>query len=213
MKFDSQYVTKDYPDDSNNPAFKKGKEIHKQLEDYIVSHKDGKPDSSILGKYSVTAKPIIDAYVKYIGAESIVPENQIALNDDWEKVSWFDKEVKFRAIYDVIIRVSDTLIHLIDWKSGKFREYDTDYGQLHLSATMIFAINPEVMEIISFYKYVEHSKTVKVTFKRDELYDDLKEHFEKEYQEVQAAGKVDSFPAKKNKYCFFCKHPDCEFTP
>jgi hypothetical protein len=58
-KFKEQFITKTYPDESNNPAFAKGKEVHSQLENYVKAKKKGVNKST--GLIASNGLPIVDA--------------------------------------------------------------------------------------------------------------------------------------------------------
>ena len=205
MQFEAKYISKTYPDEGDNPAFEKGTRIHKQLEDYInwKRRKGEGIDPPKLGVEASNAKKLIDNYFNAYSPSAINAEKQIAINMAWEECDWFDTPdvVKFRGIMDMIVFESPTKMSIIDFKSGKVRPYDEDFGQLHLSATIMFELFPKIETITCAYLFVEHKQTIKEVFERSECHNKNKAHFEMEYLEIN---EDDSFEAKKNKYCFFC---------
>lgn len=210
-QFKSKYIDKDYPEDDDNPAFEKGTRIHKQLEDYILWKKanldEGEPR---LGVEASTAKPIIDSYFNKLVPDNIHAEKQVAINQSWSKCDWFDKPdiVKFRGIMDMLVFESKSKLTIIDFKSGKVRDYDEEFGQLHLSATIMFELFPEVQTITCAYLFVEHKQTIRQTFERKN-HKRNKAHFDKEYLEINEDSE---FEPSKNKYCYFCAiKRDCQY--
>jgi CRISPR/Cas system-associated exonuclease Cas4 (RecB family) len=208
LKFKQKYIEKSYPDDSNNPAFAKGNAIHKQLEDYVVylssTDKDNKPSMTTVTQ-AVT--PMIDKlYTASNG--NIFPEKQIAVDQNWEACTWFDPPhvVKYRAIIDCLVFLNDEELLIIDWKSGKVREYeDGPTTQLKLTAVILFSLYPKIETITSSYMFVEHKKTVSVKFSRDQL-EDMRAAFDDAHKTVNLAT---DFPHKKNRYCNWCLSTDC----
>jgi len=207
-QFEAKYISKIWPDESNNPAFEKGNRIHKQLEEYIL-FKKGKGAEPVVGREAKTAIPLINDYFEKYEADNIDAEMQLALDFDWNETSWYGPTdiVKFRGIIDMVILEGDTAI-VIDWKSGKVRPYEDEKGQLHLTASYIFELYPHVETIEIAYIFVEHKKRIKVDFKRSE-HKANKASFDLEYAQIN---EDEEFAAKKNTYCFFCSiKEDCEY--
>lgn len=200
LKFKLKYITKEFPDDSGNPAFVKGNEIHKQLENYINFLKGGTEPK--LNTHTQNAAPMLAKLHKACDG-NIFAEKQIATNQEWDKCDWFDKPhiVKFRAIIDCLVFLDNETLLIIDFKSGKIREYeDGPTTQLKLTAAMLFSLYPKINKITSSYLFVEHKKTVKVDFQRDQL-DELKSNFNDAHTIVNQDA---DFDYKKNQYCHWC---------
>lgn len=213
QQFEAKYITKEYPDESDNPAFEKGSRIHKQLEDYI-NWKKGKGKEPSLCAEAKNVLPIIDSYFKRINSQAISAEKQLALNHDWKACGWFDNTsiVKWRGIIDMIVLMRKNHLHLIDFKTGKVRPYADDRGQLHLTAAMLFELYPDVEQITTAYLFVEHKVTDQTTFHRKD-HAKNKAAFDVEWLQVN---EDKEFTAKKNQYCFWCalsksKQGDCVY--
>ena len=210
FKFKSKYIDKSYPDDSDNPAFIKGNKIHKQLEDYVsfLQSQDRDEDKRpIMGTYTEPVVPMIDKLWDASGGR-MFPEKQIAVDQDWELCSWYDKphQVKYRVIVDCLVFLSDRELLVIDWKSGKVRPYeDGPRTQLKLTALILFNLYPKVEKITCAYMFVEHKETVKAEFQVSEM-ESIREEFEAAHKEVNIAS---DFPYKKNRYCNWCLAPNC----
>lgn len=208
LKFKQKYIDKSYPDDSNNPAFAKGNAIHKMLEDYVIylQSKDEaeKPNMSTITQAAV---PIIENLFDICNG-NVFPEKQIAVDQDWESCTWFDKPdiVKYRCIIDLMAFLSSEELLVIDWKSGKVRPYeDGETTQLKLTAVILFGLYPKIQKITSAYMFVEHKQTIKVSFTRDML-EDMRAPFDALHEKVNLAT---DFPFKKNRYCNWCLSTDC----
>jgi len=200
-QFEAKYITKEYPDESDNPAFEKGNRIHTQLEDYI-NWKKGKGKEPSLCTEAKNVLPIIDSYFKSTVKDSISAEKQIALNHEWKICGWFDstKIVKWRGILDMLVIQNKSKLVLIDFKTGKVRPYADDRGQLHLSAAILFELYPDIDMITSAYLFVEHKKTDQTTFYRKD-HAKNKAAFDIEWATIN---EDEEFLPKKNKYCYFC---------
>jgi len=208
-QFEAKYLTKEYPDEGENPAFAKGTKVHKQLEDYIL-YKKGLNDEPVLGMISSNVVPIIDKLFNQFGPDAIFAEQQLALDHKWRETTWFGKPdvVKFRGIIDMIVFEDAETITVVDFKTGKFRPYDEDYGQLHMTAAFLFELYPDVQVVKSAYLFAEHKKKIVVTFKRED-HAKTKAKFDVEYIQVN---EDTEFVATKNSYCFFCLiKEDCKY--
>jgi len=200
-QFEAKYITKTYPDESDNPAFAKGNEVHKQLEDYINWRITGKKEPS-LGKIAVNVKPIIDSYFNRVVPSAISAEKQIALNHKWEACGWFDSTniVKWRAIMDMLVILRKDRLVLIDFKTGKVRPYADDRGQLHLTAAILFELYPDIDQVTAAYLFAEHKQTDQTTFHRKD-HASNKAAFDVEWQVIN---EDKEFEPKKNQFCYFC---------
>ena len=197
-KFKLQFLDKAFPFDGDNPAFVKGKNMHQQMEDYTdaLIRLRNIPTLTLpsLDKHCATAAPIAEGLVRTY--EGVYTEQQIAVNKDWERVEWFAKDVYYRCID----KTNPTAI-LVDWKSGKIRDYDHGlHGQLRLAAGVAMALYEHVQKVTTSYVFLEHQKTIPVSFKRDELIS-IREDFDEASAEVNSD---ESWVPKRNKYCNWC---------
>jgi len=195
-----QYIDKAFPFDGDNPYFIKGQKLHKQLEDYVIAKLSG--DDKNLPKLSAAARNatgIIDNLMaKFPDA---YPEQKLCVDKAYKKCAWFDNSKAYwRAIIDFLV-MSETEAVVIDWKSGKVRNYDGWGGQLHLTAFLLFMLKPKLEVITSAYLYIEHKQTVPVKLTRDDL-PKLKAYFEAKYIEVNSDTE---FEPKRNQYCNYCQ--------
>lgn len=197
-KFKLQYLDKAFPDDSDNPNFVRGNRVHGQLENYVMWKNSGESfEKPKMCAEAQNAIPIIESV--YQSYTSVLPEQQLCLDVDWNKVGWYAKNAYLRAILDVIaFKPGKGLI--LDYKTGKVRDYDEYGGQLHLNAAMLFAIEPEIQVIDVAYLFVDHKQTIKVQFKRDQ-YEEFKAHFIAEHLQVN---NETEWAPKINQYCKWC---------
>lgn len=207
-KFKLQFLDKAFPDDSDNPNFVRGNRIHEQLEHYVMWKNAGESfDKPPLATEAKNAIPIIENI--YESFTSVLPEQKLCIDKNWNKVGWFDGRAYLRAILDLIaFKPGHGLI--CDYKTGKVREYHGFGGQLHMNAAMLFAVEPDLEIIDVAYLFVDHKQTVKVRFTRDQ-YDEFRAHFDKQHEIVNSETE---WAPKINKYCKWCpatRH-QCEFS-
>ena len=202
LKFKLKYIDKvpNFKDDGTSPHLIRGTNVHKQLENYVVKVNAGEQGirTSSLPEVEI-GKALADSL--FTSYAKVLPEAQVAINDQWKQSEWFGKDAYYRAIYDVIcLRTDDVMI--VDWKTGKFTEYtpSSGYGQLELSAAMALNLWPEVKEVNTVYAYVDHRKTIKKTYARSDA-PRLVEWFEKEHIKVNAE---ENFDPKTNEWCRWC---------
>lgn len=207
-KFKLQYLDKAFPDDSDNPNFVRGNRVHGQLEAYVMWLNSGKSvEKPPMCQEALNAVPLVDAV--YASYTTVLPEQQLCLDKNWKKIGWFDKRAYLRAILDVVAYKPGKGL-IMDYKTGKVRDYDTYGGQLHLNAAMLFAIEPEMMEIDVAYLFVDHKQTVKVHFDRSQ-YEEFKKYFIGQHLTVNSESE---WGPKINQYCKWCAatKTQCEFS-
>lgn len=206
LKFKSKYIDKDYPDDSDNPAFVKGNAIHKQVENYIIwlgSTEKGSPPE--MGQYTKDFTSLLHTLHSQSGGK-LYPEKQLATNQSWEHTTWFAKPdvVKWRAIIDFMAFMSPNHLLLGDVKSGKVQPYqDGPLTQLRLSASMCFSLYPKIETITSAYFFVEHKVTDKAVFHRESLPEMVRD-FDAIHEKINTDKE---FAYQKNQYCKWCLVP------
>ena len=197
-KFKLQYLDKAFPDDSNNPNFVRGNRVHGQLENYVMWLN---ADQSFEKPAMCTEAQNVIALINnvYESYTSVLPEQQLCLDKNWDKTGWFAKNAYLRAILDVIaFKPGKGLI--LDYKTGRVRDYDQYGGQLHLNAAMLFAVEPEIMEIDVAYLFVDHKQTVKVHFDRSQ-FEEFKAHFIAQHVRVNSETE---WKPRINQYCKWC---------
>ena len=205
LKFKLKYLDKDKKfkeDDSASPHLVRGKNVHAALERYVVQKtSNGELEVKITSIPEVeNTKPFVDRFLN--NYEQVIPETQIAIDQNWQRVEWFSRDAYYRAIFDLIaIRPSDVAI--IDYKTGKMRDYDggpSGKGQLHLSAGIALHLWPKVPDVSTVYAYVDHKQTIPKYFKQEDA-PKLRAHFDSMYEIVNSDK---AFKPKVNEFCKWC---------
>ena len=202
LKFKYKYLDKlqnfQIDDKDKNVHLVRGQNVHAALEKYVIAKKAEAPYKTSLTEVNNTI-PLVDSIINKFGIENCYPEAQIAVDENWNKVSWFDKSTAYRAIFD-FSAVSEKSAIIIDYKTGKFKDYSETLGQLELSATIALS-NFDVDTVKTLYAFTDHKKTIVRTYTKDNLAEFIA-HFNAELEKVN--NEVD-FKPKANQFCGYCE--------
>jgi|TARA_R110000744_G_scaffold130543_1_gene238203 hypothetical protein len=166
-----------------------GTAFHTAAEDFI-----GK-DVPLPGKFSFAQK-MLDVLKNKQGDK--LCELKLGITEDLEPCGFYDDNVWFRGIADLIILDGD-LAWVIDYKTGKSSKY-ADKGQLELMALSVFKHYPQVKTIRAGLVFVVSNDLVKGTYTE---YDkpNLWEKWLSKYKQMETAAETDMWNAKPNGLC------------
>lgn len=133
-----------------------GLEVHKAAEEYI---RDGKP---IPEKYAFIKEPL--DRLNAIEGEKLC-EFRLGLTRGLEPCEFFDKEVWWRGIADLIILQEDRA-YVVDYKTGKSAKY-ADPKQLELLSLAIFKHFPKVKKVKGGLLFVVANEFVKADYEQE----------------------------------------------
>ena len=94
-------------------------------------------------------------------------EEKLGLTADLEPCGFFDDDVWFRGIVDLVI-LDDDVAWVVDYKTGKSAKY-ADKGQLELMALTVFAHFPNVQTVKAALLFVVCTAIVKDTYSRSDI--------------------------------------------
>lgn len=141
----------------------------------------------------------------------LLVEQKYAINRNLEARKYFDKDVWFRAIGDVVWldRAEDPRIALLlDWKTGKVLE---DPPQLMLTALCLFAHFPSLRRVRSEFVWLKEDCTTPEVFDKTEVSNSFMALLPK-VKALEAAHINQSYPPKPNGLCKnYCKVTSCPF--
>ena len=203
LKFKLKYIEKDpifKEDDSKSPHLVRGNNVHRALENYVVQRTSGQEVKITSLPEVESTKPFVDRYID--NYEVIIPETQLAIDANWQRVEWFSSEAYLRVIFDLIAIRRDHCA-IVDYKTGKMRDYDggpSGFGQLHLSGAIALHMYPDIPKVTTIYAYVDHRQTVPKEFTQDDKVK-LRNHFDEEHAKVNADKE---FKPKVNEFCKWC---------
>ena len=154
-QFYHEKILKEYPVEETE-AMLYGTMFHSAAEEYV---KDGTP-MPVKFDYAVGA---LDSLQAKQGRK--LCEYKLGLTKDLEPCGFFDKDVWFRGIADLIILDGD-LAWVVDYKTGKSARY-ADKGQLELMALATFKHFPEVRRIRAGLLFIVAKDLIKDTYTKD----------------------------------------------
>jgi hypothetical protein len=192
-------VVKDVKDNPG-PEAVYGTEVHLAAEEFI---RDGKP---VPDKYGFIL-PVVERLAKFPGEKRV--EMKLGLRkegNEFSPCSFFDKEVWYRGIIDLLI-VNGERAHLLDYKTGKNAKY-ADMKQLDLMAGAVFVHYPEVQEIKSGLLYVVSNEFPKKTHVREKLSEYLSV-FDEQLGRLDDAMENGVFNPKSGPLCGWCPVIEC----
>ena len=209
-------VAKIFPKPSfEAPHFKKGKAVHKALEDYLAKGTPlPYPVPEINGpeKFFVRLDYLQNLLDKMRKGQLVNVEKQICYDIRMKEVSWFSKEAWCRVIIDAMVLHGDYAL-LIDWKTGKVKK-GTD--QLKLFAGAVMKKFPYINRVTTAYVWCEHkdAKPAIQHYTRNDL-EDIWQDFGDRQELIQLANESGNWPAKPNAFCKWCeaRADQCEHKP
>lgn len=176
-----------------------GLEVHKAAEDYLGK---GTP---IPEKY-IFIKEQLDK-LNLIKGEKLC-EYKMGLTSNLEPCGFFDKDVWWRGVADLIIINSDRA-YVIDYKTGKSAKY-ADTKQLELLSCALFKHFPEVKKVKGGLLFVVANDLVKENFEVDNEGVYWTKWLE-DTQRLEAAIQNNVWNKKPNFSCrSWCSITDCE---
>lgn len=168
-----------------------GNEFHKAAEDFLHPLKPKK-----LPKIYDFAKATLHQ-MRAIEGE-LHPEQKLGLTDDMRPCGFWDDEVWYRGIADLVIEDGE-LAHVFDHKTGKNTKY-ADEGQLELMALSVFAHYPEVVRIKSALVFYVPRELIRRDYTRDDI-EELWANWNKRYDRLDVAHDEGVFNAKPSGLC------------
>ena len=176
-----------------------GLEVHKAAEDYIGK---GTP---IPEKYAFI-KEHLDK-LNLIKGEKLC-EYKMGLTSNLEPCGFFDKDVWWRGVADLLI-INGDKAYVIDYKTGKSAKY-ADTKQLELLSCALFKHFPDVKKVKGGLLFVVANDLVKDNFEADNEGVYWTKWLE-DTQRLEAAIQNDVWNKKPNFSCrSWCSITDCE---
>ena len=187
-QFYHEKILKEYPVEETE-AMLYGTMFHSAAEKYV---KDGTP-MPVKFDYAVGA---LDSLQAKQGRK--LCEYKLGLTKDLEPCGFFDKDVWFRGIADLIILDGD-LAWVVDYKTGKSARY-ADKGQLELMALATFKHFPEVRKIRAGLLFIVAKDLIKDTYMKDSE-DTLWSKWLANYAKMEAAVANDVWNPRPSGLC------------
>lgn len=190
-------VAKDIKDEPGEAA-DYGTAVHLAAEEYI---RDGKP---IPDKFAYI-RPVVERLEALPGEKHA--ELKLGLTRDFEPCGFFDKDVWWRGIADLLV-IDGHRAWCVDYKTGKSARY-ADTKQLDLLAGAVFSHFPHVMTIKSSLIFVVSGELVA----KKHIITERSEYlsvFNDELARLDAAMENGVWNAKSSGLCPWCPVTSCE---
>ena len=194
--FQGKNISKDFPKENfNSPHLQRGKDVHKELENAVVK-------GSVLHESRQWLMPLIDKVRSY---SKIGVELQMCLDPAHKQIDWFGKKgtAWCRMIFDLLVSPNDSIVVMIDWKTGKVRAESTD--QLKLFSAGVFDKYPKAQKVLTAYVWVDHptAPMTWVEYTRAD-YAAIWEEFGDRAELIQLANESGQWPERPTYKCMFC---------
>ena len=190
-------VVKDVKDEAGEAA-DYGTAVHEAAELFITQ---GAP---IPEKFAFM-RPIVEPLAKKQGTK--YAEIKIGVTSDLKPCGFFDKDVWYRGIADLLI-VNGSKAWLVDYKTGKNAKY-ADMKQLDLLAGAVFIHFPKVETIKSALLYVVSQEMPRKTHQRENLATYMGV-FDTQLESLSDAMDNGVWNAKSSALCGWCPVQTCE---
>jgi hypothetical protein len=150
-------------------------------------------------------RPIVEPLAKKQGTK--YAEIKIGVTSDMKPCGFFDKDVWYRGIADLLI-VNGSKAWLVDYKTGKNAKY-ADMKQLDLLAGAVFIHFPKVETINSALLYVVSQEMPRKTHQRESLAAYMGV-FDTQLENLSDAMNNGVWNAKSSALCGWCPVQTCE---
>jgi hypothetical protein len=176
-----------------------GNEIHKIAQEYVEL---GKP---IPEKYAAIEPPLKS--LKAMPGRKLC-ENKLGLTADFEPCGFFEKNVWWRGIADIIILQDDVAL-TVDYKTGKKSQY-ADLKQLEILSLALFKHFPEIKKVKAGLLFLFADDFVKTAYSA-ETQEDLWTSWVSDVGQLEASVRNNVWNAKPNFTCRgWCPVESCD---
>jgi hypothetical protein len=169
-----------------------GNLVHEVFEKYLM---EGTPLPEHLSKH----QPVLDKIKAMPGYRHC--ELKLGMRQDFSPCGFFDKDVWFRGIPDLLV-VNGSTAWVGDWKTGKSSRY-ADTSQLELMAAMTMVHFPEVQKVKAMLFFIVPNDVILSMYKREQLPDILSKWAGHAFV-VEEHLKNDVWNASPSGLCKFC---------
>jgi hypothetical protein len=195
-QFEALYVNKSVVD-LGSDATQYGERVHKSLEMYGRTG-----DEAELTRETKKWKNIVDS-IKAQGGE-LHFEHKMSIDADCNPCGWFDEDVWFRGIADVLA-IKDNRAYCGDYKTGKSRYEDA--VQLQIFAALVMFTFPQVDIVRADFLWLVEDRHTQLTFDRVHL-NTMWSRLTKQFDNIQEAVDLGVFVAKPSRLCNWCAAKD-----
>lgn len=176
-----------------------GTEVHKALELYLTGPKTLPPQYAHFERF-------VEPIDKLAGEMKC--EVKMGIKADFSPCDFFDKDVWFRGVPDVLVVNHRTNVaRVVDWKTGKSSRY-ADTAQLELLAGMVFSHYPKVEKVKGALVFLIAEDIVKADFTREQ-YGEIMSKWAGKASMIESALEHGTWNARPTPLCGWCPVTDC----
>lgn len=174
-----------------NDAMARGQRLHKMQQDLIETKS---------ADFPVALRRVEEPLLMLLSSPGkLSAEHQLAFDDQWNLVDWFDSATAWRVVYDAVLE-QDNAITIQDLKSGKmYSHHDIEMDRYALTA---FMWKPDIDEVTVEYHYCDQGQVRRGVYTRAEDLPPLEEAFRKVMAKIRADRLFAANPSYKCKWCF-----------
>ena len=177
-----------------------GNKIHKIAQEYVEN------DKPIPAEYVEAMQPSLDKLKSMDGMK--LCENKLGLTIDLKPCGFFDKNVWWRGIADIII-LQDDKAFTVDYKTGKKSQY-ADLKQLEILSLALFKHYPHIKKVKAGLLFLFADDFIKTAYSA-ESQSDLWTDWMSDVGQLEASVQSDVWNPKPNFTCRgWCPVDDCE---
>lgn len=141
-------------------------------------------------------------------SELYLAECKMAIREDFSLCGYFDKDVWYRGVAD-LIKIVGRVALVVDYKTGKIKE---DGTQLALMAQCVFSKYPDIERIRSEFVWLKEDATTRADFTRDDM-PKIWAKLLPRVDRLKVAHETNTFPPKQGGLCNkWCLVKDCAFN-
>jgi hypothetical protein len=180
-------------------AMERGNQLHLAIQAYLEKRKKALPK-----EMAKTAGPeVLDIYTRLRKSKSVACELELAVDEGWGRVEWFDKAAWLRVKMDAVEDLGSDAINLYDHKSGKVRE-GQHTEQLEIYGAIAPSFWPDAKEIAAAMLYVDQAQVATSIFTRAFVMK-LRKKWEKEAAPLFREVKFKANPGEACRWCAYSR--------
>lgn len=198
-KYYHLYIAKDVKDEETE-AMADGKSIHEAFKKRVI---DGVSFPLPMRNFEALGAKLAGAKGEKHG------EMKIAINRNFEPVTYFASDVWCRAIVDLLV-VNGASAVIVDYKTGKRRD---EWTQLKMSAGVLSRWMPEIESFSLTFIWTRDMQMTSPIVLEKKAFKGVWADLLPRVHNMEEARKTTTFPAKPNYLCRYCPVRACPEHP